>query len=134
MLNIFSVALYLQNTELNVCPKDSPYAKHAVNVVPDCSAEHGGVHTLVCRHCIICQIVSDLKLFIKQLSKIWIKSIHKGKAMILPTIILLMQKTYHLLFHSPLLLIDKASYVCYTTSSTCTLRVGTCSPLLEKSL
>lgn len=41
-----------------------------MNVVPDGSAEHRRVHTLVCGHGVVSQIICNLELLIEQLANI----------------------------------------------------------------
>lgn len=65
-----------------------PDAKHAVNVVPDGPAQHGGVHVLVHGHGVVGQVVGHLELLIQQLTNIRVQTVHQGVAVVLPTVVL----------------------------------------------
>lgn len=66
----------------------SPDPEHAVNVVPDGSAQHTGVHILVRCHGVVGQVVGHLELLVQHLTNIGIQSVDQREAMILPAIIL----------------------------------------------
>lgn len=59
-----------------------------MDVVPDGSAEHGGVYTLVCGHCVIGEVVRNLEFLIKQLADVRVQPVHQGEAVVLPAVVL----------------------------------------------
>lgn len=65
-----------------------PDAEHAVDVVPDSPAEHGGVHVFVHGHGVVGQVVGHLELLIQQLTNIRVQTVHQGVAVVLPTVVL----------------------------------------------
>lgn len=59
-----------------------------MDVVPDGSAEHRRVYTLVRCHRVIGEIVCDLELLVQQLADIRVQPVHQGEAVVLPAVVL----------------------------------------------
>lgn len=74
-----------------------------MDVVPDGSAEHGGVYTLVRGHRVIGEIVDDLEFLVEQLTDVRVQPVHQGEAVVLPAVVLATawehhdQTTFHLI-------------------------------------
>lgn len=59
-----------------------------MDVVPDGSAQHAGVHVLMCGHGVVCEVVGHLKLLVQHLAHIRIQPVDQREAVVLPAVVL----------------------------------------------
>lgn len=74
---------------------DQPYSKHTVDIIPNCTSKHRGIHIFVHGHCVVSQVVGNMKLLIYQLPHIGVETIHQWISMVLPWIVLKNKKQVH---------------------------------------
>lgn len=68
--------------------QDQPYSKHTVDIIPNCPSKHWSIHIFMHGHCVVSQIVGNLKLLIYQLPHIWVETIYQWISMVFPWIVL----------------------------------------------